>query len=61
MPLKVTCDPANVAVIDESAAKPEPVAVTEEPTSPLDGLNVIAGVTVNVAVGVLLPSVTVTV
>lgn len=51
-----TAVPANVTVITESAAKPVPESVTVLPMSPLVGLMVKDGVTVNVLSAVLVPS-----
>jgi hypothetical protein len=59
-PVKGTLEPPKVAVMSELAAKPEPDTVTEEPTSPLDGLKVIVA-SANVVVAVFVPSVAVTV
>ena len=56
-----TVDVPNLTVIAELAAKPLPVTVTVEPTAPEVGLKLIADVTVNEAVGELVPSVKVTV
>jgi hypothetical protein len=53
--------PANFNVIVEEAAKPLPETETVEPTIPEVGLKLIAEVTVNVAVGELVPSLKVTV
>ncbi len=56
VPLRVTEEPPNVAVIVEDAAKPVPLMDTVSPTFPLVGLKVISGSTVNVAEPVLVPS-----
>jgi hypothetical protein len=57
VPLRVTAEPANVAVIVLEPVQPVPETVTVEPTFPLAGLRVIDGLTVKVAVGELVPSV----
>ena len=61
VPLRVTAEPPNVAVIVLPDLKPAPDMVTVEPTFPLVGFRTIDGVTLNVAVGELVPSVTWTV
>jgi hypothetical protein len=53
--------PSNFMVIAEEAAKPLPETVTVEPTAPLVGFKLIAGDTVNEAVGEFVPSLTRTV
>lgn len=57
VPLSVTPNPAKVAVNTFEAPKPEPETVTVVPGVPVVGLRVMAGVTVNVAETVLVPSV----
>jgi hypothetical protein len=56
-----TVDVPNFTVIAELAAKPLPETVTVEPTAPEVGFKLIAEVTVNVAVGELVPSLNLTV
>ena len=53
--------PSSVNVTTCDAVKLEPDIVTEVPLGPDDGASVSADVTVNVVVGLLIPSVTVTV
>jgi hypothetical protein len=57
VPLRVTDEPPNVAVMVLPDLKPAPDMVTVEPTLPLVGFRTIDGVTLNVAVGELVPSV----
>jgi hypothetical protein len=54
--LNVTAVPAKVAVTECEPSIPVAVIVTVEPTLPEVGLRLIADVTVNEAVGVLVPS-----
>jgi hypothetical protein len=49
VPLSVTPEPAKVAVIVEEAVNPVPETVTDVPTLPLDGFNMIFDITVYVA------------